>query len=219
MREIIEQRLRGTGRLGTGGLGTGRLATGGALRGAGTGDFDLNPEVRTFYDAERPLRPAAVLVPLIERDRQLTMLFTKRTDHLHDHAGQVSFPGGRVEPRDPDMIETALRETEEEIGLHRSFINVVGQLQDYETGTGFRITPVVAFIRPDFTLTLDSFEVAETFEVPLDFLMDPANHQLHTRTWKGAERQFYAMPYGDYYIWGATAGMIVSLYRAIQEQG
>lgn len=208
MREIIEQRLRGVG----------GHVTGAGMGAPGVSDFSLNPEARRFYDSERKLRPAAVLMPLIERDRQLTVLFTKRTDHLHDHAGQVSFPGGRVEPNDADMIETALRETEEEIGLHRSFVNVVGRLQDYETGTGFRITPVVAFIRPGFTLTLDSFEVAETFEVPLDFLMNPANHQQHKRTWKGAERRFYAMPYGDYYIWGATAGMIVSLYRTIQEQ-
>jgi 8-oxo-dGTP pyrophosphatase MutT (NUDIX family) len=182
---------------------------------APTGDFDLNPEVRDLYDAERKLRPAAVLLPLIERPGGLTMLFTQRTDHLKNHAGQVSFPGGRVEESDSDAIETALRETEEEIGLSRRFIDIAGQLEHYETGTGFRITPVVGFVRLGFELKIDPFEVADTFEVPLDFLIDPANHQRQSRVWQGKERQFYAMPYGDRLIWGATAGMIISFWRAI----
>lgn len=180
-----------------------------------TGDFDLNPEARGVVKAAAPLRPAAVLMPLVERDTGLTMLLTQRTDHLTHHAGQVSFPGGRAEAHDDSPVETALRETHEEIGIDRSFVEVAGRLPTYETGTGFCITPVVGFIRTGFTLTLDPYEVAGTFEVPLDFLMNPANHQLHQREWQGMTRQFHAMSYGERYIWGATAGMIMSLYRAI----
>ncbi len=187
-----------------------------------TGDYDLAPELRrnllhTSGSATRKLRRAAVLMPLIEHGSGMTVLLTQRTDHLPDHAGQIAFPGGRVEKSDKDIIDTALRETEEEVGIARQYIDVAGFLGDYETGTGFRVSPVVGFIQPGFKMTPDPYEVAGTFEVPLDFLMNPANHQLHKRIWNGVERQFYAMPYGDYYIWGATAGMIVSLYRAIHE--
>ena len=159
-----------------------------------------------------PLTPAAVLFPIVLRGAAgQTVLLTQRTAHLRDHAGQISFPGGRVEDTDVSPVDTALRETEEEIGLARERIEVLGFLPEYRTGTGFRVTPVVGLVRPPFALELDSFEVAEAFEVPLDFLLDPANHQEHALHYRGAMRHFFAMPYGDYFIWGATAGMIRSL--------
>lgn len=160
---------------------------------------------------EQVLTPAAVLVPIVLRDAGQTMLLTQRTAHLRDHAGQISFPGGRVEVDDASPVATALRETEEEIGLARERVDVLGFLPEYRTGTGFRVTPVVALIRPPFELLPDPFEVAEVFEVPLSFLLDPANHQRHSLHYRGALRSYFAMPYGDYFIWGATAGMIRSL--------
>ena len=158
-----------------------------------------------------PLTPAAVLFPIVLRDEGHTVLLTQRTAHLRDHAGQISFPGGRVEDEDPSPVATALRETEEEIGLSRAHVEILGYLPEYRTGTGFRVTPVVALVKPPFELALDAFEVAEAFEVPLAFLLDPANHQRHSLHYRGALRHFFAMPYGDYFIWGATAGMIRSL--------
>ncbi|HQU78982.1 MAG TPA: CoA pyrophosphatase [Azonexus sp.] len=158
-----------------------------------------------------PLTPAAVLFPIVLRDNGQTVLLTQRTAHLKDHAGQISFPGGRVEAEDESPIHTALRETEEEIGLAREHVEVLGFLPEYRTGTGFRVTPVVALVTPPFELALDPFEVAEAFEVPLAFLLDPANHKRHSLHYRGALRHFFAMPYGDYFIWGATAGMIRSL--------
>jgi 8-oxo-dGTP pyrophosphatase MutT (NUDIX family) len=157
------------------------------------------------------LTPAAVLFPIVLRDGGQTVLLTQRTAHLRDHAGQISFPGGRVETEDLSPSHTALRETEEEIGLSRERIEILGFLPEYRTGTGFRVTPVVALIEPPFELHLDPFEVAEAFEVPLAFLLDPANHQRHSMHYRGALRNYFAMPYGDYFIWGATAGMIRSL--------
>jgi 8-oxo-dGTP pyrophosphatase MutT (NUDIX family) len=161
--------------------------------------------------AQEALTPAAVLFPIIQRDDRYTVLLTQRTAHLRDHAGQVSFPGGRVEAEDLSPIHTALRETEEEIGLSRERIQILGFLPEYRTGTGFRVTPVVGLVLPPFDLQPDPFEVAEVFEVPLAFLLDPANHQRHSIHHRGALRQYFAMPYGDYFIWGATAGMIRSL--------
>ncbi len=158
-----------------------------------------------------PLTPAAVLFPIVLRGAGQTVLLTQRSAHLRDHAGQISFPGGRVEERDASPVQTALRETEEEIGLARERVEVLGFLPEYRTGTGFRVTPVVALVTPPFQLTLDPFEVAEAFEVPLAFLLDPANHKRHSLHYRGALRHFFAMPYGDYFIWGATAGMIRSL--------
>lgn len=158
-----------------------------------------------------PLTAAAVLFPIVLRDSGATVLLTQRTAHLRDHGGQISFPGGRVEVEDLSPIHTALRETEEEIGLGRERIEIIGFLPEYRTGTGFRVTPVVALVRPPFDLTPDPFEVAEVFEVPLAFLLDPGNHQRHSLHYRGALRHFFAMPYGDYFIWGATAGMIRSL--------
>ena len=161
------------------------------------------------------LTPAAVLVPVILRPEGLTVLFTQRTAHLNDHAGQVSFPGGRCETDDPSPVHTALRETEEEIGLDPARIEVLGLLPEYRTGTGFTVTPVVGLVRPPFELSLDSFEVAEVFETPLAFLLDPANHQRHSMEIGGVRRHYYAMPYEGYFIWGATAGMLVSLHRLL----
>ncbi len=161
------------------------------------------------------LTSAAVLVPVIERPGELTVLFTQRTAHLSDHAGQVSFPGGRSEPTDPSPVFTALRETEEEIGLDPALIEVLGLLPEYRTGTGFRVTPVVGLVRPPFALNPDSYEVAEIFETPLSFFLDPANHQRHSMEIGGVMRHYYAMPYAGHFIWGATAGMLVSLYRLL----
>lgn len=167
---------------------------------------------------DRPaLTPAAVLVPIISHASEPTILFTQRTSHLTDHAGQISFPGGRTEPEDANMEETALRETEEEIGLDRGRVLLLGRLPEYITGTGFRVTPVVGWIEPGFTLTPDPFEVAEVFEVPMSFLLDPINHQLQSAVLGGRPRQYYAMPYESRYIWGATAGMLRSLYMALVE--
>ena len=157
------------------------------------------------------LTPAAVLFPIVDREGVYTVLLTQRTAHLRDHAGQISFPGGRVEAEDASPVHTALRETEEEIGLPSDFVEILGFLPEYRTGTGFRVTPVVGLVHPPFELKPDPFEVAEVFEVPLNFLLDPANHQQHSMHYRGAMRQYFAMPYGDYFIWGATAGMIRSL--------
>ena len=170
------------------------------------GDHDLNPD---FYPT-RDLTAAAVLVPIVRRER-LQLLLTRRTDHLHDHAGQIAFPGGRVDPGDADAQAAALRETEEEVGLPPRHIEIVGRLDTYVTRTGFEVTPVVGLVTPPFPVEPDSFEVAEVFEVPLSFVLDPGNRQVDSRVYQGRERHFYAFPYGDYYIWGATAGMLVNL--------
>ena len=161
------------------------------------------------------LTPAAVLFPIVLREPEPTVLLTRRTEHLKDHPGQISFPGGRVEVGDVSPAHTALRETEEEIGVPSSHIEVVGYLPDYLTVTGFRITPVVALVKPPFALHPDPVEVAEVFEVPLAFLMDPANHQSHSAFFRGRMRPYLAMPYKDYFIWGATAGIIETLARAL----
>ena len=161
---------------------------------------------------DREIRPAAVLIPVIKREDELTVLFTRRTAHLNDHAGQISFPGGRSEPGDAGAAETAMRETGEEIGLAAARIEVLGELHTYITVTGYRVTPVVGLVKPPLDLRLDDFEVAEVFEVPLAFLLDPANHQRNTVLHEGRERRYYAIPYGQHYIWGATAGMLMNLY-------
>lgn len=161
------------------------------------------------------LTPASVLFPLVRRAEGLAVLLTQRTDHLRDHPGQISFPGGRVEPEDVSPVHTALRETREEIGLAAEHIEVLGFLPDYCTITGYRVTPVVAIVTPPFELQPDADEVAHVFEVPFCFLMDPANHQEHAIMRDGEPRQFFAIPYGEYFIWGATAGIILSLHRAL----
>jgi len=159
------------------------------------------------------LTPASVLMPIVERADELMMLFTRRTAHLRSHSGQISFPGGRAEPADPSPESTALRETQEEIGLAPERVRLLGRLADYSTRTGYRITPVVGAVATPFELRPDAGEVDEVFEVPLSFLLDPRNHQRHSRVFQGETRWFYAIPYRDYYIWGATAGMLVNLYR------
>jgi len=177
------------------------------------GDHDLNPGTHPPAD----LTPAAVLVPIVIRGAGPTVLFTQRTAHLEKHAGQVSFPGGHQDPTDGTSEETALRETEEEVGLDRRHVEIVGRLDQYLTRTAFTITPLVGLVTPPFDVTPDAHEVAEVFEVPLAFLLDPDNHQREHREYKGINREFYAMRYGDYYIWGATAGMVVNLYQVLTD--
>ncbi len=174
-------------------------------------DDDLNPHLKPTFNVSSP-RPAAVLVPVVHRQPELTVLLTERTEQLPSHPGQVAFPGGKIDAGDEDAVATALRETEEETGLERCFIKLVGFLDSYQTRTGFRVSPVVALVETGFHLVPEAGEVADIFEVPLRFLMDPANHRQHTREWQGTERRFYAMPYGERYIWGATAGMLHNLY-------
>lgn len=159
--------------------------------------------------------PAAVLVGMVDRPHGLTVLLTQRTAHLSDHAGQISLPGGRIEPSDPDPVHAALREAEEEIGLPPSHVEVVGRLDTYITGTGFEITPVVGLVHTPFALRLDAYEVAEAFEVPLAFIVDPANHERHSRELRGRMRSFFVLPYNDRYIWGATAAMLVNLAEVL----
>lgn len=171
------------------------------------GDHDLNPDLLP----DRPLTPAAVLVALVERVEGLTVLLTRRTAHLQDHAGQISFPGGRVEPGDRDAVATALREAEEEVGLPRACVTPLGRLDTYVTRTGFEVTPVVGLVAPPPALAADPFEVAEVFEVPLAFIVDPASRQRHSRLYAGRTRYFYVFSWHDHYIWGATAGMLVNL--------
>jgi 8-oxo-dGTP pyrophosphatase MutT (NUDIX family) len=176
------------------------------------GRFDLGqPPWREEGAPHEPV-PAAVLVPVVQRDSELTVLFTKRTDHLHDHPGQVAFPGGRSEPQDETPVSTALREAEEEIGLPRERVDVLGTLPEYLTSTGFRVTPVVGLVAPPLDLKLDAFEVADVFEAPLAFLLDPRNHQRQSLEFGGVLRQFWSMPFQGYHIWGATAGMVISLH-------
>jgi len=183
-----------------------------------------------WRDIRADPRVASVLVPLVIRAHGLTVLLTQRADHLNDHAGQVSFPGGRQEPFDADATATALREAEEEVGLAPSRVEVLGALPDYLTGTGFRVTPVIGLVHPPFALKADALEVAEVFEVPLAFLMNPAHHEERVFRYEGGERRFFAMPYprgasleaaekgesgtgSHYFIWGATAAMLRNFYR------
>jgi 8-oxo-dGTP pyrophosphatase MutT (NUDIX family) len=177
------------------------------------GDHSLTPGAAPPSSA---LTPAAVLVPLIERDDGLWVLLTQRTPHLSAHAGQIAFPGGRREEADADEVAAALRETEEEIGLSRRRVEIVGRLDTYVTGTGFEITPVVGLIRAPYPTVIDPVEVAEIFEVPLAFVLDPGNHRRETRQGStGLIRTFFVLPYENRYIWGATAGMLVNLAEVL----
>jgi 8-oxo-dGTP pyrophosphatase MutT (NUDIX family) len=177
-------------------------------------DWDLNPELKGDLAVMAPARPAAVLVPIVLRPA-LTVLLTQRSPDLRSHAGQISFPGGRVDPDDETPLDAALREAHEEIGLPASEIEPLGYLDSYRTGSGFQIVPVVALVQPGFTLALAPDEVSEVFEVPLQFLMDPANHRKDSREWRGRQRFSYAMPYEARYIWGATAGMLRNMHQRL----
>jgi 8-oxo-dGTP pyrophosphatase MutT (NUDIX family) len=163
---------------------------------------------------EQPIRPAAVLIPVVDHPEP-TVLLTQRSPHLADHAGQISFPGGKIDAIDASPLDAALREAEEEVGLDRGFVDPIGYLDVYGTSFGFRILPTVARVRPGFTLRINHSEVDDAFEVPLSFLMNPANHQMHTREFRGMERSYYAMPFAERYIWGATAGILRVLYERI----
>ena len=185
----------------------------------GRGDHDLNPEMAselvTEIQSGIKLRPAAVMIGLLERPDGLHILLTRRTDDLEHHPGQISFPGGHIEGDDIDATAAAIRETHEETGIGIENINVLGRLDTYITRTGFSIVPVIGHIFGSFALQPDPREVAEIFEVPLAHFMDPVNHQLLQRSFEGGIRKFYAMPYGDYYIWGATAGMLFNLFEIL----
>lgn len=178
---------------------------------------DWQPEITV----ERPwtaqaLTQASVLVAIVDRD-QPTVILTERTTHLSTHSGQVAFPGGRRDDTDTDAAHTALREAHEEIGLVHGFVDVIGELPTYTTGSQFIITPVIALVRPDHVLKLNAYEVADAFEVPLEFLMNPAHHHRHVLEWEGYRREWFSMPYMDgtteRFIWGATAAMLRNLYR------
>lgn len=175
-------------------------------------DYDLNPDVPQ-PDAGT-LKPAVVLVPIVARDA-LHFLLTERTGHLSTHAGQISFPGGRPEADDRDVVATALRETQEEIGLDPAFVEPLGYIEPYRTGTGYLITPVVGLVSPYTALEINRHEVADAFEVPFSFLMNADNHVIEQKFWRGADRRYYAMPYEQRYIWGATAGILRTLYRRL----
>ena len=177
------------------------------------GDLDLNPALweRAGVSATKP---AAVLVPIVDRDEP-TVILTIRTQELPNHAGQVAFPGGKIDPEDESPVAAALREAKEEIGLPPILVEPIGYLDLYLTFTGFRILPTVARVKPDFTLALNPREVTESFEVPLSFLMTPENHQRKSREWRGVTREFYAMPFENRYIWGVTAGILRNLYERI----
>ena len=177
------------------------------------GDHDVDPVMRAIA-AVRPIRPAAVLVPIVEREEP-TVLLTQRATHLPDHAGQISFPGGKIESDDESPLAAALREAEEEIGLERRFVDPIGYLDLYMTTLGYRIVPTIARIEAGFRLNLNRSEVDDAFEVPLAFLMAEENHKLHSREWQGMTRTVYAMPFGERYIWGVTAGILRNLYERI----
>ena len=210
--QVIERflQLGRPGRRGFGGAADAAEAA--ALREATRGDHDLNPGMTPPSTA---LRPAAVLVPLIDRPGGMSVLLTQRTSHLSAHAGQISFPGGRIEKSDADAAEAALRETEEEVGLTRDHVTIVGRLDTYVTGTGFEITPVVGIVKVPYPLAIDPFEVAEAFEVPLSFVVDPRNHRRMTRELDQRLRVFFVLPFENRNIWGATAGMLVNLAEVL----
>lgn len=179
------------------------------------GDHRFNPGHPRLSLSQAKLRDAAVLIPVVDRGDEATVLLTKRAERLRNHSGQVAFPGGAIDATDPTPEYAALRETMEEIGLGRDFIEVVGRMPDYVAGSGYRIAPVLGVVRPGFELTLNADEVDAAFEVPLRFLMDPANHARGSRMWQDLEWFFYEMPYDDRRIWGVTAGIIRTLYERL----
>ena len=178
-----------------------------------TGDSG-NDRMLEIIAREQPVRPAAVLIAVVDHPEP-TVLLTQRSPHLSSHAGQISFPGGKIDATDASPLDAALREAEEEVGLSRDFVEPVGYLDLYGTAFGFRILPTVARVRPGFTLDINEGEVVDAFEVPLAFLMNPENHQIHNKEFRGIERSYYAMPFAERYIWGATAGILRVLYERI----
>ena len=184
------------------------------LRSETVGDHVFNPEFTSDY-LDQDHKPAAVLIPVIRRSADATVLFTKRTDNLTSHPGQVAFPGGKIDRADSSAEAAALRETEEEIGLDPSAVEVIGRAPDYLTGSGYHIVPVLGLVEPDLDYVLNEHEVSDVFEVPLSFLMDPDNHVVGSRIWKDHVRIFYEIPYKDRQIWGVTAGMVRILYERL----
>lgn len=178
------------------------------------GDHGLNPDLREMILGNR-LRDAAVMIAAVERPEGASLILTKRTEKLRSHSGQIAFPGGRIDPGDPTPEFAAIRETEEEIGIGAETIEIVGRMPDYISGSGYRISPVLGVAKPDFVLTLNADEVDDAFEVPLSFLMNPANHTRGSRVWQNRERFFYDMPFGERRIWGVTAGIIRTLYERL----
>jgi 8-oxo-dGTP pyrophosphatase MutT (NUDIX family) len=178
------------------------------------GDHRLNPDLRDLFVHDR-LRDAAVLIPVVDHGDGATVILTKRTEKMRSHSGQVAFPGGRIDPTDASPEDAALRETLEEIGVGSEDVAVVGRMPNYVTGSGYRIAPVLGIVRPGYVPTINVDEVDDLFEVPLAFLMDPANHRRDSRVWNGRERFFYSMPYGERLIWGVTAGIVRTLYERL----
>lgn len=178
------------------------------------GDHRLNPDLQDVIPRQG-LRDAAVLVPVVDRGREASVILTKRTDTLRSHAGQIAFPGGRIDASDSTPEFAALRETEEEIGIEPDFIEIVGRMPDYVTGSGFRIAPILSVVKPGFRLNINPDEVDDAFEVPLSFLMDPANHNRESLILQEKERFFYTMPFHERYIWGVTAGIIRAVYERL----
>ncbi|MBC3909231.1 CoA pyrophosphatase [Undibacterium umbellatum] len=182
--------------------------------------YEWSPEVvdESFFSKNLPFRPASVLIPIVMRDEGLTVLLTERAAHLHHHPGQISFPGGRFEEEDIEPVTTALREAEEEIGLQREYVEILGSLPEYKTGTGYQVSPIVSLVMPGFPIRTDPSEVASIFEVPLSFLMDGKNHQRRSFDLpdNAGKRHFYAMPYEQHFIWGATAGMLRNLFHFLR---
>ncbi len=179
------------------------------------GDHDLNPDLAHFPEPAGGFRPAGVLVGIVDREPGPTVILTLRASDMPTHAGQVAFPGGRVDEGDASVVATALREAHEEIGLDPDLVTPIGLLAPYESRTGFRIVPVLSVVSERMVLQADEREVADVFEVPLEFLMTEANHELHSREWQGRQRHFYAMPYGERYIWGVTAGILRIMYERL----
>ncbi len=187
-----------------------------------SGDHSLYRPNNIFHDNnfiqhELPLKASAVLVPIVERGEDLSIMLTKRSARLKSHSGQVSFPGGRCDEEDLHAMATALREAHEEINLPESHVEVIGAMEDYETVTGFSVAPVVGFVNPDFEIIRQEEEVAEVFEVPLDFVLDEQNHKIETIFWKGRDRHYYVFPHNEHKIWGATAAMLVRFAKLVND--